>query len=95
MWFVIWGGFQFFNTMNRFGGGNPFSALWFNLQQALPANVTSLFGLGVLLSWPLLLGRVLTSPLPFFAVVLPPAVLLLPMWFGQRNLLDDAPRARV
>jgi hypothetical protein len=52
--------------MNRFGGGNPFSALWFNLQQALPGNVTSLFGLGILLSWPLLLGRMLTSPLPFF-----------------------------
>jgi hypothetical protein len=72
--------------MNRFGGGNPFTTLWFNLQQALPWNVTSLFGLGMLLSWPLLLGRVLTSPLPFFAVVLPPAVLLLPLWIGTARL---------
>jgi hypothetical protein len=86
VWFLVWGGFQFFNAMNRFGGGNPFTTLWFNLQQALPWNVTSLFGLGMLLSWPLLLGRVLTSPLPFFAVVLPPAVLLLPLWIGTARL---------
>ncbi|HEX8234910.1 MAG TPA: hypothetical protein VF600_03055 [Abditibacteriaceae bacterium] len=85
VWFVMWSGFQFFNAMTRFGG-NPLTTLWFNLQQALPSNVKGLFGIGVLLSWPLLLARVLTSPLPFFAVALPPVVLLLPLWIGTVRL---------
>jgi hypothetical protein len=86
VWFLVWSGFQFFNTMTRFGGGNPFTALWFNLQQALPSTVTSLFGVGVFLSWPLLLGRLITAPMPFFAVALPPAALLLPLWIGFARL---------
>jgi hypothetical protein len=34
----------------------------------------------------LLSARLVTSPLPFFAFVLPPAVLLIPLWIGFARL---------
>jgi hypothetical protein len=78
----VWMGIQFLNVVLRFGGANPLVALWQDLRASLPPNVTSLFGLGVLFSWPLLLGRIVTTPLPFFSFVLPPAILLVPLWIG-------------
>jgi hypothetical protein len=84
LWFFFWIGIQFFNWGRV--GANPLAALWQGIQATLPSSVTNLFGAGVLLSWPLLTARVVTSPLPFFAFALPPAVLLVPLWIGFARL---------
>lgn len=75
-----WIGALFFllNALSGFRGGfGPFGVLWHNL----PPDAAILLP-AFPLSWPLLLARMLTEPISFFAFALPPGVLILPLWVG-------------
>ena len=62
-----------------FGGSN--AALY---ALGWPESVVSLMA-GLPLTWPLVLARLLVTPLPFFALSLPPALLLVPWSVGRRR----------
>ncbi|HEX8833025.1 MAG TPA: hypothetical protein VF719_02430 [Abditibacteriaceae bacterium] len=69
-------------------GGGRFSALWTTsfgraLRTALPESVVELLP-GFVLTWPLILARLILAPLPFFAFSLPPLLLLVPIVIGLR-----------
>jgi hypothetical protein len=63
--------------------GSPLRALWENFVEALPADVVELAP-GFLLTWPLLIERVLLAPLPFFSFALPPICLYAPLWLARQ-----------
>ncbi len=84
MWFLGIGLMQGALWMLRFwiassGGSN--AALY---ALGWPESVVSLMA-GLPLTWPLVLARLLVTPLPFFALSLPPALLLVPWSVGRRR----------
>ncbi|MDF2439101.1 MAG: hypothetical protein JWN98_85, partial [Abditibacteriota bacterium] len=105
-WVWLWLSFQGFSGMTRLmsrpgSGGNVFVTFWRNLSEAVPADVAALFYPGpasipiLLLTWPLLLSRLLLSPLPFFGFWLPPFLLFLPLWVASRHQWNQALAAQV
>jgi hypothetical protein len=93
-WLFGWIGLQFFSgalraTFRTPTGGGPW-LLWHNFWDALPPAATSLVMPGpgaipvLLLNWPLLIARIIVAPLPFFALQLPPFLLLVPLWLGWK-----------
>ena len=63
--------------------GSPLRILWDNFIEALPSGVVQLAP-GFILTWPLLIERVLLAPLPFFAFALPPITLYVPLWIARQ-----------
>jgi hypothetical protein len=87
----VWMGIQVLTNLSRFSGGpaGPLASMWRALLGSLPDNAAGLMSagfFGLLLSWPLLMARVVVAPLPFFCWVLPPVALLLPLWIGFARL---------
>lgn len=103
-WFWVWLSFQGFGGLTRLmtrGGGGGLSTFWDNIGEALPADVASLLYPGpvaipiLMLNWPLLVSRLLISPLPFFSFWLTPFLILLPLWIGLRHQWNQALAAQV
>ena len=89
---VVWGLAIFFlifvGSIASATGTNTFSRLWNVLWGGLwrgfttawPPEVKELLGAGtIFFSWPLLLARMLVSPVPFFSIRVPFALLLVPL----------------
>lgn len=99
-WFGIWIGFQFLSSLARLGSGptSPLGSMWRALIGSLPDNAAVLLGAGVwglVLSWPLLIARIVVAPLPFFSFVLPPLALVAPLWIGFARLRISSLAANV
>ena len=83
LWFV---GFQMIGpgTIMMRATGSPLRLLWDNFTEALPRGVTDLAP-AFFVTWPLLIERILLTPLPFFAFALPPFILYLPLWLARQS----------
>ncbi len=87
-WWMIFVGLQMLNPIIQIlsrAPGSPLSVLWSNLKAALPPEVLTLAP-GFLVTWPLLLEKILRAPLPFFAFALPPLVICVPLWLARQYL---------
>ena len=62
---------------------SPLRVWWEGFREALPADVLQLAP-GFVVTWPLLIERLLLAPLPFFSFVLPPILLYAPLWFARQ-----------
>lgn len=71
--------FMGIGTLARGGPMSLMGGWWKSFTASLPDATTDLFP-GIVLTWPLVTARVLLAPLPFFALRLPPVVLIVPLW---------------
>ncbi len=88
-WFGVWIGIQVLANLSRGGIAGPLGSMWRALLGSLPDNAAGLMSagfFGLLLSWPLLMARIVVAPLPFFCWVLPPVALVVPLWIGFARL---------
>lgn len=81
-WFMI---FPLFGPLSALFSmpGSPLRAFWLHIVAALPPGVLELAP-GFIITWPLLIARVLLAPLPFFAVSLPPMAIYIPLWVAMQ-----------
>lgn len=85
----VWLGIQALINLSRGGVAGPLGSMWRALLGSLPDNAAGLMSagmFGLLLSWPLLMARIVVAPLPFFCGVLPPVALVVPLWIGFARL---------
>ena len=62
---------------------SPLRIWWDGFRDALPTDVLQIAPAFVV-TWPLLIERILLAPLPFFAFVLPPILLYAPLWLARQ-----------
>lgn len=100
---LIWMGVMFSGGIAQALGAGSIARLWSALyggvmrgfSLAWPPEVKELLGAGIFFSWPLLLARALVSPVPFFSIRVPFALLLLPLMIATWRAANITLASRV